>query len=427
MFKSKTLLTDHDFIGGIVTETIKDANIAEGKSNEEIQEKIKEAEKKLGVLTASRKNLEQARGDIAEKMQMSSRNFSIEHARLYASINNLWLGFILTDADKNIIMVNKMTKNLFQISPEDSQITLEQLQAHVRGKVDLINSIEYSLKEARQFTFEDVLINNTYANIFISPVIIAKETARRAIGDVILIEDKTEERLNRRSRENFFTIASHELRTPLTGIRGYIALIKQLYFDQIKDEELKRIINDIDASSNRLINIINEFLDTSKYSEDKMKIRLAPCDLIPLIKSIIEETNPIALEKKLVITFNTNETSAMVRGDRDKIRQILINLLSNGIKYTDKGGVTIGIEKTQDSKYKVTFADTGRGISETGAKFLFNKFQQGDAGKNANVISTGLGLYISKLLADKMGGAVTLDSSTEGVGSTFAFAMPVYR
>src|SRR5205085_2851838 len=125
------------------------------------------------------------------------RNFSIEHARLYASINNLWLGFVLTDEEKNVILVNKATRNLFKI-PTEVKITLAELQTHVRGNLDLPKVVEDSLRDARQYVFKDILIDTTYTNIFISPVIVPRENEPKAIGDVILIEDKTEERLNNR-------------------------------------------------------------------------------------------------------------------------------------------------------------------------------------------------------------------------------------
>jgi signal transduction histidine kinase len=136
---------------------------------------------------------------------------------------------------------------------------------------------------------------------------------------------------------------------------------------------------------------------------------------------------PIAKEKGLYIKFNNSLESAVTAGDSDKIKQIVINLISNGIKYSKTGGVNIAIEKTSDEEYRIIFKDEGIGIPQEKINFLFSKFQKTDPNKKGTMASTGLGLYISRLLAEKMKGSVRLESTEVGKGSVFALTMPVYR
>ncbi len=423
----QTLLTDPAFIAPIISDLVKEANSIEERYKAQVKDKLEGFENKNNILDARKLNLEKDKQNIAQKSQKGKGNLSAEHGFLYAAINNISLGFILTDRERRVTLVNNVGRNLFSIPEELTDISIQDLQTHLKGGLDLPAYVEKCLTDSEQHLFEDIVIGNIYTNVFVWPIIKSRDNSTEVIGSALLIKDKTQERLVKRSRENFFLITSHELRTPLTGIRGYIALIKELYFKEIKDEELKRIINDIDASSSRLITIINEFLDSSKIEHGAMNVRLEPCDLIAIIKSSVEETNPIASEKKLSMKFDSSISQAYVLGDSDKIKQIFINLISNAIKYTEKGEVTIGVEKTTEEKYKVTIADTGRGVPQENIKSLFSKFQQADQAKEGNIVSTGLGLYISKLLAEKMQGTVNLENTEEGKGSTFSFIMPVYH
>lgn len=374
------------------------------------------------LLEDLKKDKEKIEQDIKQKVLQSTLDIRDDYVRLRSAIDHLDFGFIMTDKEKNTILVNNVIKNMFPMPDSGTNINLQDLQKHTQSEINFLENADYILKNSKPLYFERITIdNNKYANIYISPV----NSNSQTIGTVILIEDITEEKTAEKSKEDFFTIASHELRAPLTAIRGYIAIIKQLFFTNIKEEELKKIIQDIDTLSNRLIGIVNDFLDTPKLEQGKIKVKKETCDLIAITTASIKETNSIAAQKNLLIKFTNTLSSATVLGDRERIRQILINLISNGLKYTEQGEINIKIEKTPDSKYKISIKDTGKGIPKENIKFLFTKFQQTDPTKH--MISTGLGLYISKLLAEKMNASIQLEDTQEGKGSTFSFSLPVYE
>ena len=394
-------ITNQLFIAYVVSDMLKTSENATDKkeSTTQLQNKIKEIDLKNNALKQLRQNIEKEREKIKEKIDDSTRDLKEEHDLLLAAIDNLSLGFIITDKEKNIILTNKTTKRLF---PYD------QIAPYIKEN---INSQKSS-------PLENIQINNKLVNISIST---------QPTGYTILIKDEDKDRLTEQSKKKFITVASDELRTPLTAIKGYLSLIKQLYYADIKDEKLKKMINDIDTSCRRLINIINDFLDTSKLEQGKINFHQEECDLIYIINASIKETESIATEKKLFIKFDEPQESIKVLGDKEKIKQVAINLISNAIKYTDKGGVTLNLEKSSDKNYKVSVKDTGIGIPPENAKSLFSKFQQNDPNKPVNVISTGLGLYISKLLIEKMNGNIELDYSEKDKGSTFSFSLPMYE
>ncbi len=397
----------------------------DGNYEIELQEKIKNAVNKNNLLQDLIEKKENENQDIKQKIEEGTINSKQEYIRLCTAISNLGLGFIIIDQEKNINFINKFIKTL---APGlESNIKLKDLQMLINEKINFTQAIDDSLNKGKPAAFEDIYINNKYTNLFFSPIISDHENKSKSIGVVIVIEDKTEEKLIKHARKNFFVIASHELRTPLTGIRGYISIIKQFYLEGIKDEQLKRIISDIDASSTRLINIVNEFLETPKSDKENLKTHLVVCDLVEIINSSIKETGSLYLEKNLSLKFNNTMSQAEVLGNKDKIKQILINLISNAVKYTNRGGITIILDKTPSLQYKISVQDTGKGISKDNTEQLFGKFKQADPNQKSKIVSSGLGLYISKLLSEKMGGTLKLENSEEGKGSKFSFSLPVYQ
>ncbi|MBU4016420.1 ATP-binding protein [Patescibacteria group bacterium] len=418
-------LNNPAFIAPLILEAIDEAIIITNSIEKKFQTQLQEKTKKLADINNLIENMKQCKkieeDNIEQKIQEITFDIHEEHTRLYTAVKNLNFGFIIIDKEKNIIITNNAADDLFSIPPVRTNINFQNLQIHTRDNVDLIKNTDSTIKNGNQSFLENIHINNKYVNIFISPIITLSGTT----GAVILTEDRTEKQITQKSKEDFYTIASHELRTPLTAIRDYIAIIKQLYLEDIKNEELKNLINDIDTLSARLINIVNDFLDTPKLEQGKINIKKEPCDLIEIIKACINETSSIATPKNLSIKLNDPLKSMIVLGDKEKIRQILINLISNGIKYTEQGGITINVEKTLGSRYKISIQDTGKGIPKENIKFLFNKFQRTDPTRH--MTSTGLGLYISRLLVEKMNGTITLENSEEGKGSTFSFTLPIYE
>ncbi|OGM59236.1 hypothetical protein A2892_05165 [Candidatus Woesebacteria bacterium RIFCSPLOWO2_01_FULL_39_10b] len=349
-----------------------------------------------------------------------------EKARLTASINNIPLGFFIIDKDHNILILNPSMEEI--LGRKDFEWDYNSLRDRLKqGKISLEDLCAHCRTDKSPYGIEEMNFENKILRIISVPIIMPEKD--EVIGSGVLVEDITEAKILERSKDEFFSIASHELRTPLTAIRGNTSLIKEYYWNKFKDKELKGMFNDIHESSERLIEIVNDFLDLSRLEQNRMMFNKETFDLIGMIKDVLVELKLSASLKGLYLNFNPRlKTKVRVIADKERVMQVLINLVGNAIKFSVKGGATLDIAK-KGSEVEISIADTGRGISLANQKLLFRKFQQ--AGESLytrdTTKGTGLGLYISKLILENMGGKIRLVKSKPKIGSVFAFTLPLAK
>ena len=221
------------------------------------------------------------------------------------------------------------------------------------------------------------------------------------------------------AKSDFLATMSHEIRTPMSGVIGFTHLLEKTKLNDQQQEYL-RIIT---TSANSLLDIIDDILDFSKMEAGKIKLENSNFVLETLISGVRVLFTPKAVEKGLKLTtYVAHDIPQVLYGDPSRLRQVLINLVGNAIKFTDRGQVTIHIEKqTQKNEriaLRITIRDTGIGITPEQQSQLFQPFQQCDGSITRHYGGTGLGLVIAKRLVTLMGGQITLES-TPGEGSTF--------
>jgi signal transduction histidine kinase/CheY-like chemotaxis protein len=231
------------------------------------------------------------------------------------------------------------------------------------------------------------------------------------------------------SKSYFLANMSHEIRTPLNGIIGTTELLKL----QINSKENQELVNTLQSCSLLLLNIINDVLDVSKIEAGQLTLHDAPFQVKHCVHSVVQinEAQMKSLGKNLDLTYHiADDVVNDVVGDKNRIKQILLNLISNAIKFTDKGSVFIAVTKDSDVENKqiLTFkvSDTGIGIAEQYIGLLFQPFTQINEGHTRPFSGTGLGLSICKKLVELMGGAIGVHS-IEGKGSTFSFQIPLIK
>jgi len=347
-----------------------------------------------------------------------------EHAKLKASIESLPRGFLMVNTKREVLMHNSLIYRMFGIVGEPKR--LDDIQSYLGNNFDLVGSINTSIKDKKPQEAKEVIFKEKIIQVFTVPIALAApETS--IIGAVILIEDITEEKLLDRSKDEFFSIASHELRTPLTAIRGNSSLIQQYYKDKLKDKLLIEMIDDIHESSVRLISIVNDFLDLSRLEQKRLEFKKEEFSPEEVVNKALYELESLAKEKKLTLVLaKTADNLPPVLADRDRTEQVIYNLVGNALKFTERGGVSLRILPEGDF-IQIAIEDTGKGIPEASRSLLFRKFQQAgqDILTRDNTRGTGLGLYISKLTVEAMGGKIALIKSEVGKGSTFAFTLPI--
>jgi PAS domain S-box-containing protein len=362
---------------------------------------------------------------VEQQVQERTHELHEEQAKLRASIEGLPLGFVLLDQAGKAVIQNGALRQIF--GTHTSIPSLEQLQERLVD-FDLAKQCRQVLRTGKPFELKDVGMGGKVLHLYVGPVTATEGRRRQVIGTVVLVQDITEEQILARSKDEFFSIASHELRTPLTAIRGNASMLMQFYVDMLKDKDVHDMVYDIHESSTRLIDIVNDFLDISRLEQGKTTFDLTEVALDEVIENVIYEMRAMLQEKHLTLDYNRKTLGVIpkVWADKNRLKQIVYNLVGNAAKFTEKGGITIAADQ-EGSLVKVRITDTGRGISPEGQQLLFHKFQQ--AGESLltrdTTRGTGLGLYISKMLTENMGGHIALESSVEGQGSVFSFTVPL--
>ncbi len=368
--------------------------------------------------------LTEEKESVERKVVLRTKELTEEQARLLAAINSLSFSFIIADMAHRVLLKNNAMTALFNLKDSD-EISIDRVSELLGGHFNVKSEVEKCLKESTVCEIKEIVFGTKFLRGIVAPVL--TQGTNETIGYVFLLEDITEAKVIERSREEFFAVASHELRTPLTAIRGNSEMIQDLYKDKIVDKDMSEMIADIHEASVRLIGIVNDFLDTSRLEQGKALFKKESADLLPIIRETCKEIEPLAKAKNLSLIFiEPKEVLPLVSTDQVRIKQAIGNLIDNAVKYTEKGTVTVTIEK-MDGYVAVCVEDTGKGISPENQSLLFRKFQQaGEEMLSRDVTkSTGLGLYISKLVVEAMGGTIGLTKSAPGVGSTFRLTIPI--
>jgi signal transduction histidine kinase len=220
-------------------------------------------------------------------------------------------------------------------------------------------------------------------------------------------------------KTEFLSLASHQLRSPLTAIKGYTSMLMAGDFGDINPKQ-KETVGRVFESTNHLTKVVEDLLNVSKIEQGGMQYTMAPFDFEKAAKDLATDLSVTAKNKGLKLTFETdNKSPYTVKGDMEKIRQVILNLLDNSIKYTKEGSLTVKLSKDEKTnKILWSVADTGVGIPPEIKKTLFQKFSRGEGAK-MNTSGSGLGLYLAKTIIEGHKGRVWVESEGAGKGSVF--------
>jgi PAS domain S-box-containing protein len=241
-------------------------------------------------------------------------------------------------------------------------------------------------------------------------------------GCVYALRDLTEQHVLEEARAEFVATASHELRTPLAAVYGAVRTLRRQDTD-IGDANRELFLEIIENETERLTAIVGQILLADQLESDKVLVRTDACDLARLAREVVASARVRAPES-IHIDVDVPPELPAVRCDEDKLRQVLVNLVENAIKYSPEGGDVLVRVAARNGSGSIAIRDHGIGIPPADHKRIFEKFTRLDPGLSRGVGGTGLGLYITRELVTRMGGTIRVESAL-GQGSTFTVQLPV--
>jgi signal transduction histidine kinase len=278
-----------------------------------------------------------------------------------------------------------------------------------------IGVIILARKVARAFSDKQIELATTFAD----QAVIAIENVR--LFDEI--QDKSRQlEIASQHKSQFLANMSHELRTPLNAILGYTELILDNIYGETPDK-MREVLDRLQANGKHLLGLINDVLDLSKIEAGQLTLDLADYSIKDVVDTVVSAVGSLANGKKLALTAEVGPNLPIGHGDVRRLAQVLLNLVGNAIKFTDKGEVSINAI-AENGTFTVAVRDTGPGISPSDQGKIFEEFQQADNAATKRKGGTGLGLSIAKRIIAMHGGRIWVESDV-GNGSTFAFTVPV--
>lgn len=278
-------------------------------------------------------------------------------------------------------------------------------------------------------TFVDILLESSiFVLVLIFGIMLLKSVRKEvALREKIEKLAKNLEKANTHLKEldklksEFVSFATHQIRAPLTAIKGYISLIQEGSYGPVSDD-VKGAVDKIYQASNSLVLVVEDYLNISRIEMGKMKYNFEVKDFGKLVSEIVKELEPNVKKAGLELSVNIDASKEYKTNiDESKMRQVIVNLIDNAIKYTKKGSITISLSKDEKrKKLLLKISDTGIGISKETMPILFSKFIRAKKANEVNIHGTGLGLYIAREMTQAhKGGKLWAESEGEGKGSRF--------
>lgn len=339
----------------------------------------------------------------------------VKNAKNYI-IDNLKEAVIVTDADHRFLFLNSMAdKIITSINKEQGYCTDDEIYTFIQGSQDF-----FDWKDRHYQVEETVLKDNELIQGYMMTIVdVTKIIEQNHLMKRLVLQTEDANR----AKTNFVSNMSHEIRTPMNSIVGITEILLR---SQHSPKEQEYLLN-IQSSGRVLLTIINDVLDCSKMEAGKMQLFDEPYDTCSLFHDLrISMENRIGHSGLELIYDIDQDIPCKLKGDMGRIRQVIINLVNNAIKYTEKGSVRFSVHVRQKNTDKVMLyyevADTGIGIRKEDQKILFDAFQRVEMDRNRYVEGTGLGLTISQNLVNMMGGVIEVESEY-GKGSRFFFTI----
>jgi PAS domain S-box-containing protein len=369
---------------------------------------------------------------MAEKLQNSYQQLAVESQRDEAILQSMGEGLVALDEKGRVVLTNRVAADLFGISDiaEVTNKNIEELlqQYHITDIDDAPLTLEQTPTYKTLATgaeFSDTFIfhapddKKVLFNITSSPV----KVEEKIVGAVVIFRDVTKEKEVDRMKTEFISLASHQLRTPLSAIKWFSEMLVSGDAGKLSSEQLD-FANNIADSTERMIALVNALLNISRIESGRIMVNPKPTDLRELVSGIINDLKAKTEEKQQTLVISVHDGLPKISLDPQLIGQVYLNLLTNAIKYTKKGGeISVFISK-KGNEIISQVTDNGYGIPKDQQAHVFQKFFRAANAVKVETDGTGLGLYLIKAVVESSGGKIWFESQ-ENKGTTFWFSIPL--
>jgi two-component system phosphate regulon sensor histidine kinase PhoR len=349
---------------------------------------------------------------MADSLKGMVQNLSSERNRLSAVLATMADGVIVTGPTGNVLLLNQAAEELLRVpgSKAGGRRLVELVRDH---NIYRLTSDCLATGKPQQGEVE-LLRPRRFLSAIATPL---NENSSR--GVLLTLHDLTRIRRVEASHKEFVSNVSHELRNPLASIKAMVETLEDgvIEGNQVAKDFLERIHRDID----RMSHLVNDLLELSRLESGQLTLQLTPLDLRPLVEEVRSRFSAPAEAQRVIVEADLPPDLPQVRGDREKLQQVLINLVENALKFTPAAGRITLSAQAQNGMVQVRVRDTGAGIPQEHLPYLFERFYKVDRARRDG--GTGLGLAIVKQIVEAHRGEAWVESQ-EGVGSTFAFTVP---
>jgi two-component system phosphate regulon sensor histidine kinase PhoR len=358
--------------------------------------------------------------EMSSKLEKTVADLTDKNIKFDSVMNSLTNGIVAIDNRKKIILINEIACNMFGIQNSKGIIGTNLLELirnhHINSLVDETLKTNDPLSAEISFSFpeERILRINT-------SLIKSKGPDTSSSGAVISVHDITNIKKLEQIRTDFVSNVTHELKTPLTSIRGFVETLRE---GAINDSEVaEKFLEIIDIEAERLYMLINDILQLSEIETRQKDYNIKSHNLESIIKEIISILEGIARKKGIAITYEC-DPDLMIVANKDRIKQMLLNLTDNAIKYNKENGSVLIKAYRAEGKIILSVKDTGIGIASVHINRIFERFYRVDKGRSRSMGGTGLGLSIVKHIVNLYSGDIKINSEP-GKGTEFTVQLPV--
>ena len=359
--------------------------------------------------------------EMAEQIDRKWRSVRRRNHAMNMVTNTMQNGILAVDSDLHIVLINPAAKQLLDISGSAEGMSISEASHDVK-----LNSV-FTDAMGQEGVYTCDVVARTAVGRARRPLrlyVTALRDDGNTVGALALVEDVTELKRLEQVRTDFAANVSHELKTPLTSIKGFVETLQAGAIN--KPEMAQKFLNIIMLEADRLTRLINDILSISKLESGDDKVEMQALPLNAMACEICELLRMHAEQKHITVTCTENAPQTLIWGNPDRVKQMLINLIDNAIKYTlDGGSVTVAVYRDETTAY-FSCSDTGIGIAEENIPRLFERFYRVDKGRSRSMGGTGLGLAIVKHIVLSMNGHVEVHSKL-GEGTEFLISLPLYQ